>query len=142
MKYSYYSKGLSVVLLLLLIIVRCKKENLATNFTGTYTGVATERSLPDINTVTTYANCKIVISEIDRKKIRLTITRDPAGSASPEIFEAPVQNVSEFYYSVGGRRQPTTSYKGSVQSRQLVFSKETIWYSGTEYEFKFQGLRD
>jgi hypothetical protein len=141
MKYSYCSKRLFVAMFVLLVIAGCKKENLAKNFTGSYTGTAIEKLQPDLSVVKTYTNCKIVISGVDRKKIRLTITRDPSDPSSQFYAESMVQDANHFKDFHGGQRAQSTSYEGSLQSRELIFKMETN-FMGSVYQFQFQGLRD
>ena len=141
MKYSYCSKRLFVAMFVLLLIAGCKKENLAKNFTGSYTGTAIEKLQPDLSVVKTYTNCNIVISEIDRKRIRLAITRDPSNPSSQFYAESMVQDANHFKDFYGGQRAQSTSYEGSLQSRELNFKMETN-FMGSVYQFQFQGLRD
>jgi len=120
-------------------LVSCKKENIAENFTGTYTGTAVISKLPDMSANVTYNNCKIIITTNGRTSIQLTVMPDPADPSLNFMHDAVAKDANNFEYTAGGSMVAMTSYKGSLHSDRLNYLVERTGPYGPEFLLAFTG---
>ena len=125
-----------ITLILVACLSGCKKEDLAVKFTGKYSGVATAQQMPDYSTVITYPDCRLTISEINRKTIRLVIVPDPADPTTSIVTECKINSATEFGQVTGARGAYTIIVQGKLQGSLLDYKNETSGYGPSKFTFK------
>jgi hypothetical protein len=142
MKISTSTRASIILFSLLLVYSACKKENFTKSVIGNFTGQATINQVPDMAITYTYPNCKVNITAINRKKVRVTVTLDPANPSLTQNSDEEMTGENTFGHSTGAPRQPTTQYDGKVIGDSLHFEIGTIGSSGPMYKFVFHGQKD